>query len=80
MKGFMQHPVNILRKQNVESLGKVGIKAISITAETATAENFQVSKRQFLKKTLNISLGNSGRTVSSDSHQYRDNIQSWWRI
>ena len=36
-------PLNILGKQNVETLAKVGIKAISITAETATAENFRVS-------------------------------------
>lgn len=32
-------PLNILGKQNVETLAKVGIKAISITAESATAEN-----------------------------------------
>jgi ATP-dependent DNA helicase RecQ len=35
-------PLNILGKQNVDSLAKVGISAITITAETATAENFQV--------------------------------------
>ncbi|KAJ7733400.1 P-loop containing nucleoside triphosphate hydrolase protein [Mycena maculata] len=34
-------PLNILGKQNVDSLAKVGISAITITAETATAENFQ---------------------------------------
>ncbi|KAJ7214689.1 P-loop containing nucleoside triphosphate hydrolase protein [Mycena rebaudengoi] len=34
-------PLNILGKQNVESLAKVGISAICITAETATEENFQ---------------------------------------
>jgi ATP-dependent DNA helicase RecQ len=35
-------PLNILGKQNVDSLAKVGISAITITAETATPENFQV--------------------------------------
>ncbi|KAJ7231791.1 P-loop containing nucleoside triphosphate hydrolase protein [Mycena rebaudengoi] len=34
-------PLNILGKQNVESLAKVGISTICITAETATEENFQ---------------------------------------
>ncbi|KAJ7721901.1 P-loop containing nucleoside triphosphate hydrolase protein [Mycena metata] len=34
-------PLNILGKQNVNSLAKVGISAVTITAETATAENFQ---------------------------------------
>ncbi|KAJ7773935.1 P-loop containing nucleoside triphosphate hydrolase protein, partial [Mycena metata] len=34
-------PLNILGKQNVDSLAKVGISAVTITAETATAENFQ---------------------------------------
>ncbi|KAF8150233.1 P-loop containing nucleoside triphosphate hydrolase protein [Crassisporium funariophilum] len=34
-------PLNILGKQNVETLAKVGIKAISITAESATVENFR---------------------------------------
>ncbi|KAJ7037743.1 P-loop containing nucleoside triphosphate hydrolase protein, partial [Mycena alexandri] len=34
-------PLNILGKQNVDSLAKVGISAITITAETATPENFQ---------------------------------------
>ncbi|KAJ7939892.1 hypothetical protein B0H13DRAFT_2299933 [Mycena leptocephala] len=33
-------PLNILEKQNVDSLAKVGISGITITAETATAENF----------------------------------------
>jgi ATP-dependent DNA helicase RecQ len=35
-------PLNILGNQNVDSLAKVGISAITITTETATAENFQV--------------------------------------
>ena len=35
-------PLNILGNQNVETLAKVGIKAISITAQSATAENFKV--------------------------------------
>ncbi|KAF8135272.1 P-loop containing nucleoside triphosphate hydrolase protein, partial [Mycena galopus ATCC 62051] len=34
-------PLNILGKQNVDSLAQVGISAITITAETATPENFQ---------------------------------------
>ncbi|KAJ7207018.1 hypothetical protein C8J57DRAFT_1727419 [Mycena rebaudengoi] len=33
--------LNILGKQNVDSLAKVGISAITITADTATAENFR---------------------------------------
>jgi ATP-dependent DNA helicase RecQ len=37
-------PLNILGKQNVDSLAKVGISAITITADTATAENFQVRR------------------------------------
>lgn len=44
-------PLNILGKQNVDTLEKVGIKAISMTAETATAENFQVS-REYHKNDL----------------------------
>jgi len=39
-------PLNILGKQNVETLGKVGIQAIAITAESATAENFQFGERR----------------------------------
>ncbi|KIK05190.1 hypothetical protein K443DRAFT_4029 [Laccaria amethystina LaAM-08-1] len=35
-------PLDILRRQNVETLGKVGIQAIMIIAELSTAENFQV--------------------------------------
>ena len=35
-------PLNILGKQNVESLNKAGFKAIFISADMATAENFQV--------------------------------------
>ncbi|KAF8192846.1 P-loop containing nucleoside triphosphate hydrolase protein [Mycena galopus ATCC 62051] len=34
-------PLNILGKQNVDSLAKAGISAITITGETATPENFQ---------------------------------------
>ena len=36
-------PLNILGKQNVDTLAKVGINAVSVTAETATAATFQVS-------------------------------------
>jgi ATP-dependent DNA helicase RecQ len=35
-------PLNILGKQNVDSLKNVGIEAITVTAETATEQNFQV--------------------------------------
>lgn len=35
-------PLNILGKQNVDSLAKVGIRSICISAETATEENFKV--------------------------------------
>jgi superfamily II DNA helicase RecQ len=35
-------PLNILGKQNVESLRKAGLKAIFISADTATTENFRV--------------------------------------
>jgi superfamily II DNA helicase RecQ len=36
-------PLNILGKQNVSTLAKAGFKAIFISADTATAENFRVS-------------------------------------
>lgn len=36
-------PLNILGKQNVDQLTKVGIPSISITAETASESNFRVS-------------------------------------
>jgi len=35
-------PLNILGKQNVELLRKARLKAIFISADTATTENFQV--------------------------------------
>jgi ATP-dependent DNA helicase RecQ len=35
-------PLNILGKQNVDTLAKVGINAVSVTADTATAVTFQV--------------------------------------
>jgi superfamily II DNA helicase RecQ len=38
-------PLNILGKQNVDSLTKVGIEAITVTAETATEKNFQVGMK-----------------------------------
>jgi superfamily II DNA helicase RecQ len=34
--------LNILGKQNVDTLVKVGINAVSVTADTATAATFQV--------------------------------------
>ena len=51
-------PLNILGKQNVEMLANVGIKAISITAESATAENFQVRILPIAETKLNIKIGN----------------------
>jgi len=36
-------PLNLLGQQNVESLAKAGIRAIAISAETATASNLHVS-------------------------------------
>jgi superfamily II DNA helicase RecQ len=36
-------PLNMLGKQNAASLGKAGIRAISISSETATTANFAVS-------------------------------------
>lgn len=35
-------PLNILGQQNVEDLARANIKAISLTAKTATAENIKV--------------------------------------
>jgi superfamily II DNA helicase RecQ len=40
-------PLNILGQQNVDTLAKVGISAISITAESATKANFQVNLFQY---------------------------------
>lgn len=34
--------LNLLGKQNIDTLTKAGIKGISINAETATAHNFRV--------------------------------------
>ena len=36
-------PLNVLGKQSVESLAKMGIKGITVTAENATQETFEVS-------------------------------------
>ena len=36
-------PLNLLAKQNVDQLSRVGIPAIVITGETATDDNFKVS-------------------------------------
>ena len=35
-------PLNILGKQNVESLAKMGIRGITVTAENATMQTFKV--------------------------------------
>lgn len=43
-------PLNILGQQNVDTLAKVGISGISITAETATEANFQVNLFQHSRK------------------------------
>jgi superfamily II DNA/RNA helicase len=40
-------PLNLLGIQNVQLLEKAGMKAIFIGADTATSENFLVSKSQF---------------------------------
>lgn len=45
-------PLNILGQQNVDDLARVGIKAISLNAKTATAENFKV--REVLWRLLPI--------------------------
>jgi superfamily II DNA helicase RecQ len=37
-------PLNILGKQNVESLAKMGIRGITVTAENATMQTFKVIK------------------------------------
>ena len=37
-------PLNILGKQNVESLAKMGIQGITVTAENATMQTFKVIK------------------------------------
>src|ERR1700676_941068 len=37
-------PLNILGKQNVESLARMGIQGITVTAENATMQTFKVSK------------------------------------
>ncbi|KAJ7182544.1 P-loop containing nucleoside triphosphate hydrolase protein [Mycena crocata] len=48
-------PLNILGKQNVDSLAKVGISAITITAETATPENFQLwNNKAFMSKIISV--------------------------
>ena len=36
-------PLNLLGKQNVDTLTKMGIRGIALSAETATRENFRVS-------------------------------------
>lgn len=35
-------PLNVLGKQNVDNLARAGIKAVSVTAKTATNETFAV--------------------------------------
>jgi ATP-dependent helicase YprA (DUF1998 family) len=40
---FVISPLNVLAKQNVETLTKVGISAIALAAENATAHTFTVS-------------------------------------
>ena len=42
-------PLNLLGSQNVQSLEPVGIKAIIISGDSATAENFQVSYHSVMK-------------------------------
>jgi hypothetical protein len=40
---FVLSPLNVLAKQNVEMLTKVGISVIALAAENATAHTFTVS-------------------------------------
>lgn len=40
---FVISPLNVLAKQNVDSLVEVGISAIAVVAENATASTFKVS-------------------------------------
>ncbi|KIM36196.1 hypothetical protein M413DRAFT_78603, partial [Hebeloma cylindrosporum] len=48
-------PLNILGKQNVDSLKKVGIEAITVTADTATEKNFQaISEGKYRAIVTNI--------------------------
>lgn len=44
--------LNILGKQNVEQLKLLNISGIAISAETATLENFKVSKTYFSRRRL----------------------------
>jgi superfamily II DNA helicase RecQ len=37
-------PLNILGKQNVNNLAKLGIQGITVTAENATTQTFKVSQ------------------------------------
>ena len=48
-------PLNLLGRQNVELLEKAGMKAIFIGADTATTENFIVSKPLPPEKIINTS-------------------------
>ena len=56
-------PLNILTWQTVETLGKVGIQAITITAESATAENFQLR----ITSSAEIKVNVSGRQSQMES-------------
>ena len=51
-------PLNLLGQQNVESLAKAGIRAIAISAETATASNLHVSSSRETYLNLTFIPGN----------------------
>ena len=72
-------PLNILERQTVETLGKVGIQAITITAESAMAENFQLRITSSAEIKSNVMAGNHRWKVLDNSHQHRDyiNTQGW---
>ena len=72
-------PLNILERQTVKTLGKVGIQAITITAESAMAENFQLRITSSAEIKVNVMAGNHRWKVLDNCHQHRDyiNTQGW---
>jgi superfamily II DNA or RNA helicase len=72
-------PLNILGKQNVDTLTKVGINAVSVTADSATAATFQVRKcsSKIDKECVHGFTGNHRRKASCNCYQHRNNLKSW---
>lgn len=70
-------PLNILGKQNVKSLEKVGLKGIFISAENATMENFRVRRLLSPLRYLLIifTLGNRSPSISSCYYQSRTSCE-----